>query len=42
MVANSVKHITSVPYHSTSNCLAERAVQMVKDEMKEREGTLQF
>ena len=42
LLANGVKHITSAPYHSATNGLAERAVQIVKKGLKKTtEGTIQ-
>ena len=32
--ANDIKHITSAPYHTASNGLAEQAVQILKSELK--------
>ena len=38
---NSIKHITSVLYHPSTYCLAERAVQIVKRGLKkEKEGSM--
>ena len=38
--ANGIKHVTSALYHPSSNGLAERAVQIVKNGLKkEREGS---
>ena len=34
LVKNGVKHITSAPYHPSSNGLAERVVQLVKKGLK--------
>ena len=31
---NGIKHITSAPYHSSTNGMAERAVQIVKEGLK--------
>ena len=39
---NSIKHVTSAPYHPSSNGLAERAEQLVKNGLKkERQGSPQ-
>ena len=41
LTKNGVKHITSAPYHLSSNGLAERAVQLVKKGLKkEKEGSM--
>ena len=41
-LANRIKHITSAPYHPSTNVLAERAVQIVKKGSKKvTEGTIQ-
>lgn len=38
---NGIKHITSAPYHPSTNSLAERAVQLVKKGLKkEKEGSI--
>ena len=37
---NGVKHVTSAPYHPSSNGLAERAIQNLKNCLKELESTL--
>ncbi len=39
--SNDIKHVTSAPYHPSSNGLAEHAVQMVKKGLKkDTEGSL--
>lgn len=38
MERNGVKHITSAPYHPSTNGLAERGVQSVKKTSKTIEG----
>ena len=42
MKQDSIAHIEVAPYHPSSNCLAERAVQMLKKGQKmQQKGTLQ-
>ena len=41
MEQNGVRHITVAPYHPSSNGLAEKAVNIVKDGLKHSDGTLE-
>lgn len=36
--ANKIKHITSAPFHPSTNGLAERMVQTVKDKLRKMDG----
>ena len=38
---NGVRHVTSAPYHPSSNGLVERVVQTFKQAMKKQKGSLQ-
>ena len=40
-ILNSIKHVRCAPYHSTSNRLAERAVQTIKSGLKKVTGDLE-
>ena len=42
LLKNGIKDIKSGTYHPSTNCLAERAVQIVKQGLKKKEGIIEM